>query len=240
METNQNMKPAVIRAFNLPDLWYRVLCECLDNGYERPVFRAAREGARRKEIDSAILIVTNPSHRPLVPETPEGVPAPTSLKYVHAYLQYLITPFKQDWEDYGTGVMPKYSMLKADQVEGQRVSALDINQLQLAIDCLKETPESNRAIIEVGKPEDLILRHPPCMRLIHLKVRYNKLHMWLYFRSWDAWGGLPSNLAALQLVKEFIGNQLGVKDGQIFAMSAGLHLYDGEWKVANMTRGRKV
>ena len=77
------------------------------------------------------------------------------------------------------------------------------------------------------------------MRMLQFKVRYGKLHMFAYFRSWDAWGGLPSNLGALQLVKEFLGRQIGAEDGKIFASSMGLHVYNGEWELANrVIRGK--
>ena len=249
------MRVSFIEAFDLPSLWFKVLRECLDHGYERPVFRGAEKGREERNWTQAVLRVMKPSIRPLVPDVPEGVPPPTSIKYVHTYLEYLITPFKKEWEqytygeriagqlgvpeDYGTGMINSLSMIKADQIEGQRAAAIDVNQFQLALDYLKETPETNRALIEIGKPEDMLLRHPPCMRLIQLKVRYGKLHMWLYFRSWDAWGGLPANLAALQLAKEYMAKQIGAEDGEITALSAGLHLYDGEWKLAEIvTRGQ--
>ena len=245
--TKLEMKPIIIDVFDLNQCWYEVLKACLEKGYERPVFRGARKEQRRKELDSVSIRVRRPSNKPLVPDVPQGVPAPTSVQYVNTYLEYLITPFKKEWEDYtygeriagklgvpedyGTGINNK-EMSKIDIVEGQRVSALDISQFDIIRRFLKETPETNRAIIEVGKPEDLLLEHPPCMRLLHFKVRYNRLHMWVYFRSWDAWGGLPANLAALQLVKEFLAKENNVDDGEMYAMSAGLHLYSGEWDLA--------
>jgi len=247
------MYVSVIHAFDLPDLWYRVIKECLEHGYKRPVFRGARQGAKRLELDCAILHVRCPSNRPLVPDTPEGVPPPTSIQYVNTYLEYLVTPFKKEWEqytygermagklgvpeDYGTGFENPLTMVQADMVEGQRVSAIDVNQLDVARQILKETPESNRAMIEIGKPEDILLRHPPCMRILQFKVRYGKLHLWTYFRSWDAWSGLPANLAALQLVKEFIAKDIEVDDGEIFAMSAGLHIYNDVWDLAEIVVG---
>lgn len=255
MEKNEHSMSIVnMRAFDLPDLWYQVLKNCMEKGYERPVFRGARSDQRRKELDLAVIEVIRPSTRPIVPDTKTGIPPPTSLKYVHTYLQYLITPFKQEWEDYtygeriagqlgvpedyGEGMISLKEMSKFDIIEGQRFSALDINQFSLVQRFLEETPETNRSVIEIGKPEDLLIRHPPCMRMLQFKVRYNKLHMFAYFRSWDAWGGLPSNLAALQLIKEFLVGHINkthpeITDGKIFASSLGLHVYSGQWELAN-------
>jgi thymidylate synthase len=44
-----------------------------------------------------------------------------------------------------------------------------------------------------------------------------RLHFILYFRSWDLWAGFPSNLAAIQLLKEYMGQEIGVEDGSIVA-----------------------
>lgn len=249
------MEVTYIKAFDLPSAWYQAVKNCLEKGYERPVFRGAREGAKRKELDFVLLEINKPDNRPLVPDVPDGVPPPTSLQYVNTYLEYLITPFKQEWEDYTygeriagqLGVPDDYGfgfdeslvkeMSKIDMVEGQRFSAIDINQFEIIQEFIKDTPETNRLVMEIGKPEDLLLKHPPCMRFIQFKIRYGELHMYVYFRSWDVWGGLPSNLAALQLVKEFLAKHAGVKDGKIFASSMGLHLYDGEWEIAKLVVG---
>ena len=75
-------------------------------------------------------------------------------------------------------------------------------------------------------PSDIKLDDPPCLRIIDTRVRYGKLHFILYFRSWDLWGGFPSNLGGLQLVKQYMAEEIGVEDGEIIAVSKGLHLYD--------------
>ena len=68
--------------------------------------------------------------------------------------------------------------------------------------------------MEIGMPSDIKLTDPPCLRLIDTRVRYEKLHFILYFRSWDLWGGFHSNLGGLQLVKQYIAEEIGVADGK--------------------------
>lgn len=76
-------------------------------------------------------------------------------------------------------------------------------------------------------------RDPACLRLVDFRLdQANFLHMMVYFRSWDLWGGFPANLAGLQLVKEYVGQALGAHDGAIIASSKGLHLYDHAIDVA--------
>jgi thymidylate synthase len=136
-----------------------------------------------------------------------------------------------------------------DAKEGQRASALDFNQFETITKFLKETPETNRAIVEIGKAEDLLMDDPPCLRVYQFKIRYGCLYMLLYFRSWDIWGGFPSNLAAYQMLKESLLNELNehyekvnhpiiknglITDGEMLATSVGAHIYSGEWKYARM------
>ena len=49
--------------------------------------------------------------------------------------------------------------------------------------------------------------------------------VFVYFRSWDLWGGLPANLAGIQQLKEYMAGQIGVDDGEMIVESKGLHLY---------------
>ncbi|MFC2040763.1 hypothetical protein ACFLTY_00365, partial [Chloroflexota bacterium] len=53
--------------------------------------------------------------------------------------------------------------------------------------------------------------------------------------SWDLWAGFPSNLAAIQLLKEYMSSEIGVGDGELIASSKGLHLYDYSWDLARAT-----
>ena len=48
------------------------------------------------------------------------------------------------------------------------------------------------------------------------------------------WGGFPSNLGGLQLVKQYMAEEIGVDDGEIVAVSKGLHLYDYSWDLAKL------
>jgi thymidylate synthase len=86
--------------------------------------------------------------------------------------------------------------------------------------------------MEVGMPQDIRLDDPPCLRLIDTRIIDGRLHFVLYFRSWDLWAGLPSNLAAIQLLKEYMCQEIGVEDGSIVAVSKGLHLYEYTYGLA--------
>jgi len=92
--------------------------------------------------------------------------------------------------------------------------------------------------MEIGMPSDIKLNDPPCLRLIDTRVRYGKLHFIIYFRSWDLWGGFPSNLGGIQLVKQFMAEEIGVEDGEMILISKGLHLYEYAWEWAKQRTGK--
>jgi thymidylate synthase len=84
----------------------------------------------------------------------------------------------------------------------------------------------------VGDSQSIFLTDPPCLRGIDTRIRYGKLCFFTYFRSWDLWAGFPSNLAAIQLLKEYMASEIGVHDGELIALSKGLHLYEYSWELA--------
>ncbi|MBA7654008.1 Thymidylate synthase [subsurface metagenome] len=86
----------------------------------------------------------------------------------------------------------------------------------------------------VGNEESISLSDPPCLRGIDTRIRNNALSFMVYFRSWDLWAGFPSNLAAIQLLKEYMAGEIGVGDGELIALSKGLHLYEYSWELAQI------
>ena len=77
------MKYAVIKAFDCPDAWYKVLNEIWYNG-DRFEVGYGSEASETKKLNLSIEI-TNPANRPLV-----DFMAPCTMKYVQWYaLKYL-------------------------------------------------------------------------------------------------------------------------------------------------------
>ncbi|HCJ67731.1 MAG TPA: thymidylate synthase [Elusimicrobia bacterium] len=234
------MQPVYIDAFDLDDAWFQCLNAILEKGQVYKITRGSYAGERRLEFDFITVRVRKPSHQ-IIPLIPEGlsIPAPTSMEYVNEYLQYLLTGEKTETEDYTYGerlVEPKVKI--EEVVSGEKMvkdMPLKVNQIEEVIKIYKtEGFGTNQAIMEIGMPSDIKLKDPPCLRLIDTRVRYGKLHFIVYFRSWDLWGGFPSNLGGLQLVKQYLAEEIGVEDGEIIACSKGLHLYEYAWEWAKL------
>lgn len=231
------LKPVFIDAFDVDDAWFQALNKILEFGFVYTIDRGSYKGQRRLEFDFVNIRISNPSHQ-IIPVIPEGmsIPAPTDMNYVQSYLNYLVTEEKTATEDYTYGerlVSPKIKV--PTDVNLYKEIPVEVNQIEEVIRIYREEgPGTNQAVMEIGMPQDIKLEDPPCLRLIDTRIRYGRLHFILYFRSWDLWGGFPSNLGGLQLVKQYMASEVGVEDGEIIASSKGLHLYEYAWEWAKI------
>ena len=208
------VKISVVEARDLSEAWFLCLRKTLTEGYEYKIDRGSYAGQHRKELDFIVLQIRYPGTRPLIPDVPQGVPPPTSMAYVESYLPYLMTAHKAKEEQY---------------TYGQYLE----EQISKVIEMYKEDGyNTNQAFMAVGDSQSISLSDPPCLRAIDTRIRDDKLNFIVYFRSWDLWAGFPSNLAAIQLLKEYMAGEIGVGDGELSALSKGLHLYEYSWEQA--------
>ncbi len=207
-----------IVAISLDEAWHLTLRACLFHGLIYEIDRGSFAGSHRLEIPFLSLEITDPFQQ-LIPIVPVGIPAPTSQEYVDDYLLYLMTSAKKENEQY---------------TYGSRLAPF----LHTAIDMLKTTPRTNQACLEVARPDDILLDDPPCLRMVQFKTRgftdsyLPGLDMLCVFRSWDIWAGLPSNLAALCMMGRYVAEEVGMRFGNVYAVSMGAHLYEYAWALA--------
>jgi thymidylate synthase len=212
---------SVIEARDLSEAWFLCLCKTLDEGSEYVIDRGSYAGQRRKELDLAVVQVAYPGTRPLMADVPPGVPPPSTMDYVEDYLPYLMTGHRKEGEQYTYG---QYLEKQIDEV---------IRMYR------QDGFNTNQAFMSVGDEHSIYQSDPPCLRMIDTRVRDGKLKFIVYFRSWDLWAGFPSNLAAIQLLKEYIAGEIDAEDGELVAMSKGLHLYEYAWELARAVRRRE-
>ena len=211
------MELTTVEGMGIGDVWYQCLGKALLEGRTYTIEQGSFEGIRRKEIPLVAIMIRNPHIRPLSPDVPNGVPAPTTDAVIEEYLAYLMTSEKKVNEEYTYG---EYLTPQIDEVIARYKKGYDSNQM-----CMT-----------VGGRESIYQKDPPCLRVLDTRIQDNALHFILYFRSWDLWGGFPTNLGGLQLLKEYMANEIGVDDGSIAAFSKGLHLYEHCWDLAKMVK----
>jgi len=220
--TKESLTLSQLEARDLPDAWFQTISEVVNKGHEYKIDRGSYKGQRRKELDFITIKINHPSTRPLVPDIPPGLglSPPATEEYVQNYLLYLMTSEKKENEQYTYGEFLE-------------------PQIKEVIRMYKEDGHgTNQACMAVCDPESIKLEDPPCLRQVDTRIRYGKLHFMIYFRSWDLWSGFPVNLGGLQLLKEYIAEEIGVDDGEMIACSKGVHLYEYAWPLADIRLGR--
>ena len=210
------MKIEVIEARDLSEAWFLCLRKTLTEGHEYTIERGSYAGQQRKELDFVVVKVKHPGTRPIVPDVPQGVPPPSTTDYVEEYLPYLMTAHRKEGEQYTYG----------QYLETQIAEVIRMYQ--------EDGYNTNQAFMAVGDERSIFLSDPPCLRAVDTRIRDGKLNFVVYFRSWDLWAGFPSNLAAIQLLKEYMAGEIGVNDGELVALSKGLHLYEYSWELARV------
>jgi len=227
-----------IEATDLPDLWFQSLHALVSKGRRFKIDSGSYAGEDRIELDYFTARVKHPGTIPLVPQVPDhlGIPNPVDIKYIEggegverSYVEYIMSNSIADNEEYTYGerlVGSKRSLPKIDQIS------------QTILSYRVKGHRSNQNIMQVGKIEDIMLVDPPCLRHIDTRIQDNKLHFFIYFRSWEAWAGLPANLAGIQYLKEFMASEIGVLDGEMIVASKGLHIYGHTEEIAKIRVGR--
>ncbi len=214
------MKHVKIVAFDCSDAWFKALSQIWNKGDTYQVGYGS-ETTNTKKLNLTIEI-THPETRPLISDK-----APCDIKYVFGYaLEYLWCGEKQD-ETY---------------TYGSRLNN-PINQIQEAVKRYVQEQRDRQVTLVIRLPEDIqksidAKRHePPCLSLIDTEILDGKMHLTCYFRSWDAYAGLPANIAGLQLFNEaFVKdiNSLGdlsLETGKMVFHSKNCHIYQRQFKL---------
>jgi len=166
--------------------------------------------------------ITHPENRPLLDEK-----APYDMKYVQWYaLRYLWSGTIED-ETYTYG-----SRLRKP-----------IDQIEEAIKRYLEEQRDRQITLVIRFPIDIKKRlgnkthEPPCLSLIDTEIYDGKLHLTCYFRSWDAYAGLPANIAGIQLFNEALVSEINrrgnltIETGKLIFHSKNCHIYKRQYKL---------
>jgi thymidylate synthase len=214
------MKHEKITAFDCPDAWFQALSHIWNEGDSFQVGYGS-EVSETKKLNLTIEIA-HPENRPLVSDK-----APCDMKYIQWYaLTYLWCGEKQN-ETYTYG----------------RRLRKPVDQVEEAVKRYLEEQRDRQVTLVVRLPKDIKKRigkerhEPPCLSLIDTEVLDGKMHLTCYFRSWDAYAGLPANIAGLQLFNEAFVSEintrgnLSLETGKLIFHSKNCHIYQRQNKL---------
>lgn len=250
----QYLKPVFINAFSLSDAWFQTIFKCVDVGKTFTIDKGSFEGQKRLEFDHLTVHIKRPWETPLLPKVnPQlGFPDPVKEGYLDDYLPYLMTGEEKKGEAYTYGQRIVKERFKSENhdlyIENYKdhINFLPnfgyfLDQMELLIWTYKNRGyRNNQMILQVGKPTDMLLVDPPCLRHIDTRIQNDTLYFFPYFRSWDLFGGFPANLAAIEMMKQYIAKKIGVQNGGMIVSSKGAHIYDYVFEIAEAIRGKSI
>jgi thymidylate synthase len=220
------LKHLKVSAFDCPDAWFKVLKNIWTEGDIFQVGYGSEETETKKL--NLTLEIDHPENRPLVSDK-----APCDMKYIQEYaLTYL-------W-------LGKEGKQDETYTYGSRLRE-PVNQVEEAIKCYVKEQRDRQLTMVVRFPEDIIKvnsktgqkHEPPCLSIIDTEVMDGKMNLTCYFRSWDAYGGLPANIAGLQLFNEaFVAEineraGLNLSTGKMIFHSKNCHIYQRQYKLVH-------
>lgn len=109
----------------------------------------------------------------------------------------------------------------------------NVDQLKMAYDTLKHTPDSRQVVLQIWNPVDDLPREKgtpvnqdiPCNLMSLVKLRNNRLDWVQIMRSNDLFLGTPHNFIQFTFLQEILAGWLGVEVGSYLHFSDSLHIY---------------
>jgi thymidylate synthase len=115
-----------------------------------------------------------------------------------------------------------------------------IDQIQEAINTIKNNPDSRRIIVNawnVGELKEMALT--PCHCLFQFYVSNGKLSCLLYQRSADSFLGVPFNIASYALLTMMVAQVCDLEPGEFIHSFGDLHLYTNHLEQAKLQLTRE-
>ena len=121
-----------------------------------------------------------------------------------------------------------------------------IDQIQYAIDEIKNNPDSRRILVSgwnVGELQGLIsgttTAPPLCHSLFQFYVNDNKLSLQLYQRSADLFLGVPFNIASYSLLLMMFCSVCGLEPDEFIHTFGDVHIYENHFEQAMLQLSRQ-
>jgi len=128
-----------------------------------------------------------------------------------------------EWADENGNLGPVYG---AQWRTWRAADGRQIDQIQRALDMIRNEPDSRRIIVSawnVGELDRMALA--PCHALFQFHVAQGRLSCQLYQRSADVFLGVPFNIASYALLIHMMAQQTGLKPGELIWTGGDCHLY---------------
>jgi thymidylate synthase len=231
------MDPLFIDEFTIDGAWHSILFN-MEKAYKQQIDAGSFQGSNRIQLPFLAGWIRRPATRPLAVQIPEGlgISPPTTEEDIEEYfVNYLMNPEKEDNEEYKYAEWINEKLINIKKTDPPYIYISVINWI---IQHFKEKGfGTNHCCLTIGDNHYLTNYDEsppgstPCLKFIDFKINGNKLILFAGLRSWDIWSGFPVNIGGLQLLSEYVAQELGIDSGPLAFASAGAHLYDYQMQV---------
>ena len=153
------------------------------------------------------------------------------------YLQDNGVRIWNEWADENGDLGPVYGKQWRDWKDN---NGRAIDQIEQAIDMIKNNPNSRRIIVSawnVGELDEMALM--PCHAFFQFHVANGKLNCQLYQRSADVFLGVPFNIASYAILTHMVAQICGLKAGTFVHTLGDAHLYTNHLEQARLQVSRE-
>jgi len=153
------------------------------------------------------------------------------------YLQENGVRIWNEWADENGSLGPVYGK---QWVSWEARNGNTINQIQQAVDLIKNNPDSRRIIVNawnVGDLPDMALS--PCHALFQFYVANGKLSCQLYQRSADVFLGVPFNIASYALLTLMMAQVCDLEPGEFVHTFGDVHIYSNHMEQVQLQLSRE-
>lgn len=114
-----------------------------------------------------------------------------------------------------------------------------IDQIQQAVDQIKNNPDSRRIIVNAWNVADIPnMALPPCHMFFQFYVADGKLSLQLYQRSADTFLGVPFNIASYALLLMMMAQVTGLEPGEFIHTIGDAHIYRNHFDQVDLQLSR--
>ncbi|MBN2086759.1 thymidylate synthase [Candidatus Peregrinibacteria bacterium] len=141
------------------------------------------------------------------------------------------TPIWNAWADENGDLGPIYGKQWVkweahEKMEDGTCKVTEVNQIQQAIDLLKNSPDSRRILVSTWNVADLPkMALMPCHTFFQLNVMGDRLDLQLYQRSADVALGVPYNIASYSALLMMFAKEVGLTPGVFVHTLGDVHIY---------------
>lgn len=153
------------------------------------------------------------------------------------YLQENGVRIWNEWADENGDLGPIYGK---QWVAWQKPDGTTVNQIERAVDLIKNNPDSRRIIVNAwnaGELDQMALT--PCHALFQFYVADGKLSCQMYQRSADVFLGVPFNIASYALLNIMMAQVCDLEPGDFIITFGDVHLYSNHEEQARLQLTRE-